>query len=54
MSSFKITRKAQADLIEIGRYTTKEWGVSKRNSYLKGLDSCFLQLAKNPDLGYGM
>lgn len=51
MPSFKVTRKAQVDLIAIGRYTEKEWGVSQRNHYLKQLDDCFFQLAANPELG---
>ncbi len=51
MPTYKVTRKAQADLIEIGRYTTKEWGVTQRNIYLKELDSCFTQIARNPELG---
>jgi toxin ParE1/3/4 len=51
MPLYKVTRKAQADLIAIGRFTTKEWGVTRRNSYLKQLDNCFLQLSENPELG---
>jgi len=51
MPAFKVTRKAQADLIQIGRYTTKEWGVTQRNTYLKELDNSFLQIARNPELG---
>ncbi len=46
-----VTRKAHADLISIGRFTAKEWGISQRNSYLKQLDNCFHQLAENPELG---
>ena len=51
MPSYKVTRKAQADLVEIGRYTTKEWGVTQRNTYLKELDNCFSQITENPELG---
>ena len=51
MPSFKVTRKAQADLIAIGQYTNKQWGVSQRNHYLRQLDNCFYQLAENPELG---
>lgn len=51
MSSYKVTKKAQADLIEIGRFTAKKWGVSQRNRYLKQLDNCFSQLSENPNLG---
>ncbi len=51
MPTYKVSRKAQADLIEIGRYTTKEWRVAQRNTYLKDLDNCFSQIARNPELG---
>lgn len=51
MPSFKVTVKAKSDLIAIGRFTEKEWGVDKRRSYLKQLDTCFTQLASNPELG---
>jgi toxin ParE1/3/4 len=51
MPSFKVSRKAQADLIAIGRYTNKQWGVSQRNHYLRQLDDSFNQLAENPEPG---
>ena len=51
MRSFRVTRKAQADLIAIGRHTKNKWGISQRNHYLKQLDDCFFQLAENPELG---
>lgn len=49
--TYKVTSKAQADLFAIGRFTTKEWGVAQRNSYLKLLDNCFSLLAEDPELG---
>jgi len=51
MKSYMVTRKAHADLIAIGRFTVKEWGIARRNKYLKQLDDCFLQLSNNPELG---
>ncbi len=51
MPTCKVSRKALADLIEIGRYTTRKWGVTQRNIYLKGLDNCFSQIAVNPEIG---
>ncbi len=51
MSFYKITKKAQADLLDIGRFTAEKWGESQRNAYLKHLDNCFSQLAENPNLG---
>jgi len=51
MASFSLTQKALSDLLEIGRYTQKQWGTEQRNTYLKILDDCFHQLATNPSKG---
>ena len=51
MLSYKVTRKAQIDLLAIGRYTSRKWGKTQRNIYLKQFDDCFTQLAENPKLG---
>jgi len=51
MATYKLTNKAQDDLLSIGRFTLKEWGVKKRNFYLKQLDACFSHIAENPRLG---
>ncbi len=51
MPSYRVTRKAQADLIAIGWFTAKEWGIPQRNTYLKQLDRCFSQLSESPKLG---
>jgi len=50
MSSYRLTKTAIADLVEIGRYTTKVWGRLQRNAYLKQIDDCFTQLSENPNL----
>jgi len=51
MPPYRVTRKAQSDLIGIGQFTIKKWGKVQRNYYLKQLDSCFSRLVKNPELG---
>ncbi len=51
MPSFKLSNKAVHDLLDIGRYTQKKWGVEQRNTYLKDLDDCFYKLSENPNLG---
>ena len=51
MPLFTVTNRAWADLMEIGRYTQKQWGRDQRNKYLAMLDECFHQLAANPDKG---
>ena len=51
MPRFAVSIKALADLKKIGQYTEKSWGREQRNSYLGMIDSCFQQLALNPDKG---
>ena len=51
MPTYKVSRKARDDLLEIGRFTQKEWGTIQRNRYLKQLDDCFKQISENPELG---
>ncbi len=51
MPSFSLTNKAVADLLEIGRYTEKNWGLKQRNKYLSMIDETFLSLAENPFQG---
>ena len=51
MSSFDLTKSAQADLKSIARYTQEHWGARQRNTYLKEIDQIFHALAKNPLMG---
>ncbi|MBS8242157.1 type II toxin-antitoxin system RelE/ParE family toxin [Marinobacter lipolyticus] len=51
MPSFKLSRKAKADLKSIARYTEREWGRDQRNHYVLQFDQCFHLLADNPNLG---
>jgi toxin ParE1/3/4 len=44
MARFSLTKRAMADLVDIGRYTQEHWGLDQRNKYLTMLDSCFLDL----------
>jgi toxin ParE1/3/4 len=48
MPTFSLTKKAIADLKDIGRYTLEHWGREQRNLYLGMLDASFQQLASNP------
>ncbi len=51
MTSFKVTKKALGDLLNIGKYTQNKWGAAQRNTYLKQLDDCFQKLSENPNMG---
>ena len=38
MPGFRVGKKARNDILDIGRYTQKEWGAAQRRAYLSGLD----------------
>jgi toxin ParE1/3/4 len=48
MPSWRVSRKAQQDILEIGRYTQDQWGSDQRRNYLSGLAECFERLAETP------
>ena len=48
MPSYRITRKAQSDVRQIGLYTEREWGRPQRRRYLAGLEAKFKFLAAHP------
>ena len=39
MTGYALTRAADADLTEIGRYTAKRWGYEQAEAYLLGLEA---------------
>ena len=45
---FKVTPEAKKDILNIGRYTQREWGKKQRQIYLAGLNTKFEFLAENP------
>nr|CAP48309.1 putative integron gene cassette protein [uncultured bacterium] len=51
MSSFELTKSAQADLKSIAKFTQERWGLRQRNTYLREIDQVFRALAKNPVMG---
>lgn len=50
MPGYRVSRKAETDIREIGRYTEAEWGRAQRRLYLSGMETCFRHLAGNPRL----
>ena len=48
MARFRVSRAAQADIREIGRYTQRQWGKDQRRVYLSGLNDTFCLLANKP------
>ncbi len=51
MTLYRLTSDAQADLIEIRRFTLKQWGAIQSQKYLSELRRTMQFLAENPLLG---
>lgn len=48
MPEYKLTRKADADLVEIYTYTYLEFGEARADAYFESLHECLARLADNP------
>ena len=51
MLSYRLTPDAQTDLIEIRRFTVKQWGTTQSQKYLLELRKTIRLLAETPSLG---
>ena len=51
MAAFRFSRRAEADLLDIGDYTLRTWGKAQAARYLGELEVCCQTLADNPVLG---
>ncbi len=51
MAHFQLTPDAKSDLIEIRRFTIKQWGVAQSQKYLSELQQTIRLLAETPALG---
>jgi toxin ParE1/3/4 len=51
VAAFRFSRRAEADLLSIGRYTLSTWGHAQAVRYLDDLEACCRMLANNPALG---
>lgn len=51
MPGFRLTPDAQSDLIEIRRFTIKQWGSVQSQKYLSELQQTIRLLAETPSLG---
>ena len=51
MLSYDLTPAAEADLEEIARYTTLEWGPEQATRYIDKLHECFQKIAKKRVIG---
>ena len=51
MAHYRLTPDAQSDLIEIRRFTVKQWGTAQSKKYLSELRQTIQLLADNASLG---
>jgi toxin ParE1/3/4 len=48
---YRLTRRAEADLKDIYRYTRRTWGRARAAQYASQLQQCFTMLAARPHAG---
>jgi toxin ParE1/3/4 len=48
---FRLSRRAEADLLSIGNHTLQTWGEDQAVRYLSELEACCQMLARNLALG---
>jgi toxin ParE1/3/4 len=51
MASYRFSKLARLDLIEIGDYTLDHWGADQALRYLDSLERCFDLIAANAEIG---
>ena len=51
MATFRLSRLAEADLLDIATYTLQPWGQDQAIRYVDDLEACCRKLADNPELG---
>lgn len=51
MSEFRLTLRAEADLLDIFLFGLETFGLAQAERYKLGLERCFALLADNPKLG---
>ena len=52
MGKYRLTRRAEADLVSIGEQTLASWGIEQCARYLDALEACCQNLADTPLLGH--
>jgi plasmid stabilization system protein ParE len=51
VAALRFSRRAAADLLSIGTYTLRTWGIDQTIRYIDDLEACCRILADNPALG---
>ncbi len=50
-NTYQLTPRALADLHHVASYSEQNWGINRRNKYLRAIDNKLLLLSQNPKLG---
>lgn len=53
VSKYTLSRKAEADLVNIFQYTNREFGAAQAESYLLAIEESLRLLANKPELASG-
>jgi toxin ParE1/3/4 len=51
MATYRLSRLAEAELLEIASYTLSTWGQDQAVRYIDGLEACCRQLVNQPEVG---
>jgi toxin ParE1/3/4 len=51
MATYRLSARAEADLIDIGDYTLNNWGADQALRYLNALEACCESLVARPEMG---
>lgn len=51
MADYELSNEAENDIVEIGRFSIKTWGVIQADDYIAGLHDTLSLLADSPRLG---
>jgi toxin ParE1/3/4 len=51
MAKYRLSRLAEADLMDIATYTLNTWGEEQAIRYIDALEACCQQLVNKPQLG---
>ena len=51
MAAFRLSGYAEADLLSIGAYSLRTWGLAQTVRYIDELEACCQRLADNPAAG---
>ncbi len=51
MTDYRLTRRAEAELLDIFLYGIEQFGLSQAQAYADSMDLCFRLLCQNPRMG---